>query len=563
MGRSRSRDSRDSRDASRDGGRKSSERIKVGDDDAAFILGRGGKTKMKLARVSGAELELHNDQTLEIFGTDLQRRKARKYVECVMAQRVGPVYIDDRDSDDDLTLLTVPTECVGFVTGSQGNFLRTMEEEWGTLMFFAEGRGSEKSGSTEKLAIFGPLYGRRGAQLKVMSSVEVKLPGYYTKDVDEHESKKDGFDTDTLKLREKELSWALGKSGSTRKKIARASEAIIEYVGLWVHIAGDYKQRQRAHDYLDWTMAQLESPRISINCDRRNDVTLIKVPQDTVGYVTGARRATLLQMEQEWGVMMLFLNSARGKGRRDDPDAYEELAIFGPKRGRRGAELKVMSSVENKNPGWGTKGIKDHKDDSDWGTDTFLLRDDELSYALGSQGYTRKKLQNASGCIVQYVGNVAFFAGEYEERRRARRYMRWLLEQRHGAVRVKDVDGLEDVQTMNVPMEAIGGLMGQKGQLLRRIEEETQTFLFMARDNSDREKLFVCGHQRAQRDQAERLLDQEIKDILDGRDRGGHHDDRGYDSRDDDRRRGGRGRRRSSTPPRRGGDRRRYRSRSR
>eukprot|EP00756_Hemistasia_phaeocysticola_P017361 Hpha_TRINITY_DN15533_c3_g7::TRINITY_DN15533_c3_g7_i1::g.105248::m.105248 len=529
MGRSRDY-SRDSRSRSRSGGRKDSERIKVGDDDAAFILGRGGRTKQKIARVAGAEIELHNDQTLEIYGTDLQRRKARKYVECVMAQRVGPVYVDEKDSDDDLTLLKVPTECVGFVTGSQGNFLRTMEDEWCTLMFFAEKRGSKDSGET--LAIFGGEHGRRGAELKVMSSVEVKLPGHYTRDVEEYESKRKGFDTDTLKLREKELSWALGKQGSTRKKIARASEAIIEYVGLWVHIAGNYEQRQRGRDYLDWTMAQLESPRISINCSKRDDVSTVKVPQDTVGYVTGARRATLIQMEQEWGVMMLFLNSGGKSARSGDPDAVEELAIFGPRRGRRGAELKVMSSIENKNPQWATKGLSDFKDDKEWGTDTFVLRDDELSYALGSQGYTRRKLQNASGCIVQYVGNVAFFAGLYEERRRARRYMRWLLEQRHGAVRVKDSDQLDDVQTMDVPSEAIGGLMGQKGSSLRKVEEETSTFLFMARDRDDRERLFICGDQKANRKQAEKLLEQEIREVQDGRDR--YRDDR--DDRRDDRR---------------------------
>eukprot|EP01062_Namystynia_karyoxenos_P075347 TRINITY_DN725_c0_g1_i7.p1 TRINITY_DN725_c0_g1~~TRINITY_DN725_c0_g1_i7.p1 ORF type:complete len:581 (+),score=230.81 TRINITY_DN725_c0_g1_i7:111-1853(+) len=536
--RRRVRDRSDSRSRSdsrgHDDGRKGSEKIKVGDDDAAFILGRGGKTKQKLARVSGAEIELHNDQSLEFYGTDLQRRKARKYVECVMAQRVGPVYIDDRDSDGDLTLLTVPHECVGFVTGSQGNFLRTMEDEWNTLMFFAESRGGGKGSGGEKLAIFGDQRGRRGAELKVMSSVEVKCPGHFTSGIEEHESRKKGFDTDTLKLREKELSWALGKSGSTRKKLARASEAIIEYVGLWVHIAGNMEERQRGHDYLDWTMAQLESPRISINTKRRDDVTVLKVPQDTVGYVTGARRATLLQMEQEWGVMMLFINGG-GKGRSRDPDSYEELAIFGPRRGRRGAELKVMSSIENKNPGWGTRDVKDFKDDRDWGTDTFILRDDELSYALGSQGYTRKKLQASSGCIVQYVGNAAFFAGTYEERRRARRYMRWLLEQRHGAVRVKDADMHDDVQTMTVPAEAVGQLMGQKGHMLRKIEEETGTFLFMARDHSDRERLFVCGCEASGRQAAEKMIDQEVRDIMDGRaayNDDEHHRDRRRDRSD-------------------------------
>jgi hypothetical protein len=59
-----------------------------------------------------------------------------------MAQRVGPVTIDDNNSqDDDLTVIQVPSEAVGFVTGSQGNFLRQVEEEWGTLMFFADFRG--------------------------------------------------------------------------------------------------------------------------------------------------------------------------------------------------------------------------------------------------------------------------------------------------------------------------------------------------------------------------------------------------------------------------------------
>ena len=58
-----------------------------------------------------------------------------------MAQRVGPVTINDNNDDDDLTVIQVPSEAVGFVTGSQGNFLRQVEEEWGTLMFFADFRG--------------------------------------------------------------------------------------------------------------------------------------------------------------------------------------------------------------------------------------------------------------------------------------------------------------------------------------------------------------------------------------------------------------------------------------
>ena len=34
--------------------------------------------------------------------------------------------------------MDVPENCVGFVTGRGGAALRSVEEEWGTLMFFAK-----------------------------------------------------------------------------------------------------------------------------------------------------------------------------------------------------------------------------------------------------------------------------------------------------------------------------------------------------------------------------------------------------------------------------------------
>merc|ERR1719213_1526352 len=113
----------------------------------------------------------------------MERRRALKYLKGVMAQRTGPVSIDSKDDDDDdLTCLSIPQEAVGFVTGRAGNFLRTIEEEWCTLMFFCEvDRSSGRSKDYEKLAIFGSVRGRRGAELKVLSAVETKVPGYYDK----------------------------------------------------------------------------------------------------------------------------------------------------------------------------------------------------------------------------------------------------------------------------------------------------------------------------------------------------------------------------------------------
>merc|ERR1740129_1417550 len=98
--------------------------------------------KTKIARVSEAEIELfERDLILEIRGSKLQRRRAKKYAEGVMAQRTGPVHVTEDYDDDDLTMLSVPQEAVGFVTGRAGNFLRTIEEEWVVIMFFCEAVG--------------------------------------------------------------------------------------------------------------------------------------------------------------------------------------------------------------------------------------------------------------------------------------------------------------------------------------------------------------------------------------------------------------------------------------
>jgi len=248
----------------------------VSDADAAFILGKGGKTKEKIARVAQVKLDLserNQEAVIEIKGTDKNRARARKYIKCVMAQRVGPVHVDpEDDQDDDLTIIPVPTECIGFVTGKSGNFLRQMEEEWGTLMFFAEYRGrseNEARGGTEKLAIFGTRRAQRGAELKVMSAVEQKIPGHYTRGMDcsipnlhdvDAAGCTDEWGTDTLRLRDDELSYALGRQGMTRRKLAKSSGCIVEYVGHVVHLSGTRSQRLRARQYLKWLFMQLEGP---------------------------------------------------------------------------------------------------------------------------------------------------------------------------------------------------------------------------------------------------------------------------------------------------------------
>ena len=53
--------------------------LKISNEDAAFVLGKNGKTKEKIARVSGADLDLYEHSlTLEIRGSDDERKRAKK-----------------------------------------------------------------------------------------------------------------------------------------------------------------------------------------------------------------------------------------------------------------------------------------------------------------------------------------------------------------------------------------------------------------------------------------------------------------------------------------------------
>jgi len=481
--------------------------LRVSEDDAAFILGRGGKTKHKIARVSAAQLELHErNSTVEIYGDSEARARARKYIDLVRAQRVGPVHVDESHDDGDLTLIAVPSSCVGFVTGSQGNFLRTCEEEWGTLMFFCDYQGGGSldmwGGSSEKLAIFGTLWARCGAELKVMAAIETKLPGFYTTNLGETQSW-DEWGTDTYPMHSDQLSYVLGRKGSTRQKLAKASGCIMEYVGNVAFMAGYLPNRRRGREYLGWLCDQVgnRGGRISIDPSVREDVTLVPVPKDCIGYVMGDKRKTLSRLEEDWETLIFFVDS-RGLPPTYQQDDVEGLAIFGSERGRAGTELKVMGAVETKIPQFFTRGVGDFQYDGPWGVDTMPLPGDELSFALGKDGATRRKLARASGCVLEYVGNVAYMAGTLEERKRARDYLMWLTWQRTGPVNI-DIAGRDDVMEMEVP-EEMRGLT--KAASLREVEKESGTFCFFQGDSSTSDVLLICGHRQEARAYAEQLL---------------------------------------------------------
>lgn len=340
--------------------RKSVERMVISDADASFILGTGGRTKKKLARVSKTDLSVSrndasNETILEIRGTPESIERAKTYIGFVMQQRVGPVHLeDDVKARDDIVILDIPHGCVGYVTGHKGQGLRSVEEEFATLMFFTDVNRNksppteeEAQTKVEKLVVFSPSErSRQGAVLKVMSAIEQKMPGHFTKDVKPVVNSEDAFGTDIVVVSSEDYSYALGKGGGTRKKLARASGAILEYIGEYAYIAGTLKQRERARKYLEWLCAQRVNTMDLTGIEERDDVVWIDVPMDCVAYLTGHKGQALRRMEEQTGTF-IFLDSTSDKSA-----PTEKLFIFGEtSSGRQRARTLALQRVNDKQTG--------------------------------------------------------------------------------------------------------------------------------------------------------------------------------------------------------------------
>jgi len=333
--------------------------------------------------------------------------------------------------------------------------------------------------------------------------------------------------TDTMTFQDDELSYALGKQGGTRKKLERASQAIVQYVGHVALFSGTRQERRRAKEYMKWLFGQLEGPVYVTGWEDRDDCTVVHVPSDCIGYITGNRRATLGRMEEEWGTLMFFMTKDGDKGGRQGWS--EQLIIFGAERGRRGAELKCMNEIEKKAPGTFTRGGLREKitDTRGFDTDRVCIKEDELSYVIGKEAATQKKLAVAAGAILQFVGRYAFIAGIGKERRRCKEYIGWLLQQMRSAVTIPDVSRRDDCTEMHIPMNCKGWVTGNRGTELRRMEQETNTYMFMALDGRGEERLIIFSHDPGSkistqgRMAAERLVNELVQEKLrDDGDRG-------------------------------------------
>merc|ERR1719443_1535534 len=106
-------------------------------------------------------------------GTKQERTRAREYLTWLFQQRVGAVEVD-YSKRDDVTVLQVPKDCVGFVTGHKGTSLRAVEDATGTFCFIEGGR-EDPHRDPKPLLVFGSAPARQIAEERLRAKIEQKL----------------------------------------------------------------------------------------------------------------------------------------------------------------------------------------------------------------------------------------------------------------------------------------------------------------------------------------------------------------------------------------------------
>ncbi|CAL6364305.1 unnamed protein product [Bathycoccus prasinos] len=191
--------------------------------------------KVSQTEIEIAYFELNPEKSImTIRGTETNRAKARRYVAWVLRQPEGKIFCDLGDDvvRENVSVVDVPGEAMAFVVGAKGS---ADERRWGN---------------------------------------ELKQPLMQPGD-----GLKDGLAYDQFPFTEEEFSYALGKFGRVRRKLAKASGCVMEYVGRVAIMAGNKEQRARCWDYTNWLMKQRRNNgTCSVDPNTRNDCEICDVP---------------------------------------------------------------------------------------------------------------------------------------------------------------------------------------------------------------------------------------------------------------------------------------------
>jgi len=117
--------------------------------------------------------------------------------------------------------------------------------------------------------------------------------------------------TDRIPLSEMDVAYLVGKEGQTRIRLENFSGARLSIDRDAAEVSGSPEERELATLAIRITLQQRNGGKVDVDFDEledRRDVSTLDVPQKTVGFLLGAKGATLRKMESEHRVFMFFDN---------------------------------------------------------------------------------------------------------------------------------------------------------------------------------------------------------------------------------------------------------------
>eukprot|EP00924_Labyrinthula_sp_SR-Ha-C_P008134 maker-scaffold_11-snap-gene-4.44-mRNA-1 protein AED:0.04 eAED:0.04 QI:59/1/1/1/0/0/3/117/494 len=355
----------------------------------------------------------------------------------------------------------------------------------------------------------------------------------------------------SLELGDREISYLLGKKGATKEKLQRLcnAELRVRNDSNVLDITGGREEVWRGACLVSCLLQDREGCARLDLADDWPPLTLIPVPP-ALDEEIGSNRF-LRDLESEFKVLLFHCKAYRGEDKILFEEPYKSvLCAFGTRRGRIGANLRLLSSfyLRQQNGSANLEKIDDYfakipledklksmKDEpmdkfdtrlgpmesgsyadgaDNWGMDQLEISDEDYGYVLGKKGSTKKKLANASGALIEYFDKKCVVLGYAAQRSRAKEYLEWMLKTKHQIPITVQTDGRDDCIVLDVDSTAIGFIQGKRGQYKRDVESFTQTLIFMQDKNFDTEKpvepgltrFLICGNLVENRNRARGFL---------------------------------------------------------
>jgi len=144
-----------------------------------------------------------------------------------------------------------------------------------------------------------------------------------------------------MELDDGNVAYLLGRGGQTRARLSAFSGASLEISRGKAEMWGTPSQIELTTLSIDITLQQRNGGKIRMDftdLEEREDISTTEVPLDCVGFVLGAKGATLRTLETRFKTFMFFDNERVRNG-------HKRLYIVSPNRECREAAIKETDDV--------------------------------------------------------------------------------------------------------------------------------------------------------------------------------------------------------------------------